>query len=69
MKKEKKYPVQLYRISTAAAMLDMDYKTVRRFVERGLIPCHKLGTSIRINKEDIMDIVVKSRREIKNATN
>ena len=44
----------LQSISTIAQRLDVSEKSVRRYIERGLLRAYKIGGQIRISEEDLM---------------
>jgi len=49
--------MELYTVSEAARLLKVDPRTVRRKLEAGIIPHIKLGTLVRIRKEDVDEIL------------
>ena len=44
----------LQSISAIAQRLDVSEKSVRRYIERGLLRAYKIGGQIRISEEDLM---------------
>jgi excisionase family DNA binding protein len=52
----------LFSIPEVAACLKVDPKTVRRWIDRGELPVHRLGRQIRISEPDLMAFV-RARRE------
>ncbi len=51
----------LLKISEVARRLDVSDKTVRRWIERGELPVHKLGHSIRISEADLSAFLAQRR--------
>ncbi len=42
-------------------MLDVNPKTVRRWIATGLLPVHRLGRQIRISEPDLAAFIARSR--------
>jgi excisionase family DNA binding protein len=51
----------LQSISTIAQRLDVSEKSVRRYIERGLLRAYKIGGQIRIAEEDLMAFLASCR--------
>ncbi|MBU1066002.1 helix-turn-helix domain-containing protein [bacterium] len=56
---------QMYSLQTAAKLLDISVKTVRRLVHKHGIKTYRVGTGIRISQADLEKLVqpVKSINE------
>jgi excisionase family DNA binding protein len=52
-----KKPRSLYTVSQTAEILNASEKTVRRFIERGLIRAVKIGGLVRIDPADLEDLI------------
>lgn len=52
----------LFSIPEVAACLKVSPKTVRRWIEHGELPVHRLGRQIRISEPDLAAFV-RARRE------
>lgn len=48
-------------LQEVADVLAVSYKTVRRFIERGELPRHKIGRQIRISQRDLRDFITLRR--------
>ena len=55
-------PPQLLSIGDVADTLQVSDKTVRRWIERGEMPIHRVGRQIRISAADLATFV-RARRE------
>jgi excisionase family DNA binding protein len=53
---------RLLSIAKVSTQLDVSKKTVRRWIERGDLPVHRLGRQLRISETDLAAFVAKSRR-------
>ena len=51
---------QMYSLKTAAQLLDVSVKTVRRLIHRHSIPTYTVGSRIRIKKADLDNIIIKN---------
>ena len=51
----------LQSISTIAQRLDVSEKSVRRYIERGLLRAYKIGGQIRISEEDLLAFLASCR--------
>jgi excisionase family DNA binding protein len=51
----------LQSISTIAQRLNVSDKSVRRYIERGLLPAYKIGGQIRISEEDLLAFLASCR--------
>jgi len=51
----------LHSIPAIAQRLDVSEKSVRRFIERGLLRAYKVGGQIRIAEEDLMAFLASCR--------
>jgi excisionase family DNA binding protein len=51
----------LHKISAIAAKLDVSTKTVRRWIESGTLPAHRLGRQIRVSDADLADFLMRCR--------
>ncbi len=54
--------VSFYSIQSIAEILDVSVKTVRRWINRGELPAHKLGNQWRVSSLDL-DVFLKLRRK------
>lgn len=46
-------------IATAASIYDVDYKTVRRWISRGLIHGYRIGRNVKLDLNEVDANVVK----------
>ncbi|MBT3631616.1 MAG: helix-turn-helix domain-containing protein [Candidatus Marinimicrobia bacterium] len=51
---------QMYSLKTAATLLDVSVKTVRRLIHQCNIPTYTVGSRIRIKKSDLDNIIIKN---------
>jgi excisionase family DNA binding protein len=51
---------QMYSLKTAAQLLDVSVKTVRRLIHQFNIPTYMVGSRIRVKKSDLDKIVIKN---------
>ncbi len=51
---------QMYSLQTAARLLDVSVKTVRRLIHQFNIPTYKVGSRIRIKKSDLDKLIIKN---------
>ena len=51
---------QMYSLKTAAQLLDVSVKTVRRLIHQNNIPTYTVGSSLRIKKSDLEKLVIKN---------
>ena len=51
---------QMYSLKTAAQLLDVSVKTVRRLIHQFNIPTYRVGSRIRVKKSDLDKIVIKN---------
>ena len=51
----------LLKIPEVARRLDVSEKTVRRWIDRGELPVHRLGSSIRISEADLSAFLAQRR--------
>jgi excisionase family DNA binding protein len=47
-------PKRFHSVATVARQLEVSEKSVRRFIERGLLRAYKIGGQIRISEEDLL---------------
>jgi excisionase family DNA binding protein len=52
---------RLLSIATVALHLDVSQKTVRRLVEDGQLPVHRVGRQIRVSEPDLAAFIARSR--------
>lgn len=45
---------RLHDVAAVAARLDVSVKTVRRMIERGALPAHRIGKLLRISETDLL---------------
>jgi excisionase family DNA binding protein len=53
----------LHDVATVASRLDVSEKTVRRMIDRGELPAHRVGRLLRISDGDLADYL-RERRTI-----
>lgn len=53
---------RFFTIKQTAAQFAVSEKTVRRWIEGGLLAAHTLGTSVRIAEEDLIGFAASRRR-------
>ncbi len=51
---------QMYSLKSAAALLDVSVKTIRRLIHRFNIPTYTVGTRIRVKKSDLDKTIIKN---------
>ena len=51
---------QMYSLQTAAQLLDVSVKTVRRLIHQFNIPTYIVGSRIRIKKSDLDKTIIKN---------
>jgi len=51
---------QMYSLKSAADLLDVSVKTVRRLIHRHNIPTYTVGNRVRIMKSDLENIIIKN---------
>jgi len=51
-----------YTVAQLAAYLQVCTKTIRRFINRGILPAHKLGRDYRITEADFQTFLAHARR-------
>jgi len=51
---------QMYSLKTAADLLDVSVKTVRRLIHQFNIPTYIVGSRIRIKKSDLDKTIIKN---------
>jgi excisionase family DNA binding protein len=54
---------QLHDVTAVAARLDVSVKTVRRMIERGQLPAHRIGKLLRISEADLVDYLSQARSQ------
>jgi len=54
-------PQQYLTVQMAAERVSLSQKTIRRLIDRGELPVHRLGRSLRISATDL-DVFCKTRR-------
>ena len=52
---------QLLTVSAAAHFIDMSEKTVRRLIDDGQLPAHRIGNRIRIDQEELRRFLGRCR--------
>jgi excisionase family DNA binding protein len=52
---------RLLSIATVALQLDVSQKTVRRLIEDGELPIHRIGRQVRISESDLAAFIARSR--------
>jgi excisionase family DNA binding protein len=62
--------MELLRVDEAAEILKIQADTVYRFIRRGVLPCVKLGRTVRIDREDLTRLIkgLPSQRAIELMT-
>jgi excisionase family DNA binding protein len=48
-------------VATVALQLDVSEKTVRRFIDDGELPVHRIGRQVRISEPDLAAFIARSR--------
>ncbi len=51
---------RLHDVATVGARLDVSVKTVRRMIERGELPAHRIGKLLRISETDLLDYLARA---------
>jgi len=51
---------QMYSLKSAASLLEVSVKTVRRLIHRHNIPTYTVGRRIRLKKSDLEQIIIKN---------
>lgn len=51
---------QMYSLKSAATLLDVSVKTVRRLIHQFNIPTYRVGSRIRLKKSDLDKIIIKN---------
>ena len=51
---------QMYSLKSAAALLDVSVKTIRRLIHRFNIPTYTVGSRIRVKKSDLDKTIIKN---------
>jgi len=54
---------RLHRLATAAAVLDVSIKTVRRLIEREEIVAHRVGRSLRISEPELRRYLARCQQD------
>lgn len=57
---EPKYPTFL-TIKQVSEILKLDQRTVRNFINEGIIPAHRFGKQYRISKNDLTQFIKAGR--------
>ena len=52
---------RLFSIAKVAAQLDISVKTVRREIQRGELPVHRIGGQVRISEWDLAAYIAHRR--------
>jgi len=52
---------QMHDVDAVARRLNVSPKTVRRLIDRGGLPVHRIGKLLRISDEDLAELVRNSR--------
>jgi len=52
---------RLLSIATVALHLDVSQKTIRRLIDAGELPIHRIGRQIRISEPDLAAYIARSR--------
>jgi excisionase family DNA binding protein len=52
---------RLLSTAAVAARLDVSQKTVRRLIENGQLPIHRIGRQVRISEPDLAAYIARSR--------
>ena len=55
-------PLRLLTVPAVAGQLAVSEKTIRRWIERGELPMHRLGRSVRIAEDDLTAFLGGRRR-------
>ncbi len=53
---------RLLSIERVAELLDVSTKTVRRWIDRKLLPVHRLGRQLRVSEVDLATFLTRSRQ-------
>jgi excisionase family DNA binding protein len=62
MNRSKSTPApRLMSVAAVALQLDVSQKTVRRLIEDGELPIHRIGRQIRISEPDLAAFIARSR--------
>ncbi|MGO9818022.1 MAG: helix-turn-helix domain-containing protein [Acidocella sp.] len=51
-----------YTVAQLAEYLQVCTKTIRRFINRGILPAHKLGRDYRVTEADFQTFLAHARR-------
>jgi excisionase family DNA binding protein len=51
-----------YKVKEVANRLNVDERTVRRWIDSGMLPHHRFGRAIRISEEDLLTFERRGRR-------
>ena len=54
-------PKRFHSVATVARQLEVSEKSVRRFIERGLLRAYKIGGQIRIAEDDLRSFILSCR--------
>ncbi len=55
-------PDRMLTIDAVADELDLSPRTVRRLIDDGALPVHRIGRSIRISRDDLDRFIASCRR-------
>jgi len=51
----------LHTLADVAELLSVSTRTVRRLIDDGHLPCHRIGRSIRISESDLRSYLASAR--------
>jgi excisionase family DNA binding protein len=54
-------PTRLHDLEVVAERLDVCTRSVRRLVERGLLPAYRIGRLLKVSEEDIQEYLNQHR--------
>ena len=52
---------RLLTVQDVAADLQLSTKTIRRLIERGELPVHRVGRTVRISEEDLLVFTARTK--------
>jgi len=52
---------RLLTVQDVAADLQLSTKTIRRLIERGELPVHRVGRTVRISEEDLLVFTARAK--------
>ncbi|NDR55663.1 MULTISPECIES: helix-turn-helix domain-containing protein [Aliiruegeria] len=54
--------MKMLKVEQVAKELQLSVRTVRRLIEEGVIPVHRIGRSVRVSEDDLKRYIASCRQ-------